>query len=128
VGAVLKDARNRYGDSEMECRTMAIVWGERKTKIFLSALIAIIFFGVLLFGIRFPADANHLMLKYMIFLLLIPLAVLAYLTIKADCENKFSQALFLTKIIIFTGALCSFVFTFLMAQKFDFPIFGLFHI
>ena len=40
IREIVKDLQDVEGDREMECRTMAIVWGAKKTKLFLFALLA----------------------------------------------------------------------------------------
>ena len=41
IREIIKDLQDQMGDRELECHTMPIVWGERATKIFVTALIAL---------------------------------------------------------------------------------------
>lgn len=41
IREIIKDLQDQMGDRELECHTMPIVWGERSTKVFVTALIAL---------------------------------------------------------------------------------------
>jgi 4-hydroxybenzoate polyprenyltransferase len=125
IAAIYKDFINEAGDREMECRTMVIKLGAKKSKIVLLVLIFFVSLTALIFGLDF-GNVNSLIFKYIALMINLPLLALMYLTIKAKTVNNYSQTLFLVKIIIVTGILFGLFYTFTMAKEHGFPIFGLF--
>lgn len=133
IREIIKDIEDIEGDREMESRTLPIVWGIPKAKIVLYALIAIMS-GLLLlayfkfisgFGL-FGENKGTLAIRYIIFGLLLPLAYLVYLLIKAKTQADFHQAATFTKFIMILGSLFAFVFYFLLAQGQSIAMFDIF--
>lgn len=123
---LVKDLQDREGDSEMECRTVAIVWGETKTKI------TVYFIGVICISLLIVANyffipfEGVLTFKYSIFGLIIPICVVGYLLHTAHQPSAFHAAARLLKYIMLIGVLYSFVFYFLMAKTYGLSLFNLF--
>mgnify|MGYP002517482243 CR=1 FL=1 len=109
---MIKDIEDVEGDREMECRTMAIVWGEKWTKIVVTALvvgimalIAYIGWGVL----PFPAAWNTFTCRYLVFGLLVPLACVLVLLWFAKSTREFRTVQQVLKFTMFMGVLFSYV-------------------
>lgn len=126
IREIVKDLQDVEGDREMECRTMAIVWGAKKTKLFLFALLAIacaLMWYVVLKEIPFEGS---LTMKYSFFGITLPLFVFSYLLIKAQHPIAYAQLSTLLKYCMLIGLLYSLMFNYLLASKFEFPMFNLF--
>lgn len=127
IREIVKDVEDEFGDREMECRTMPIVWGIKRTKIFLYALILIEI--ALIFVVNFSHLAgDSLTLKYSVFGLIIPLLVVVYLLIRAKRPADYHQAATLVKFIMLIGVLYSFVFYFTIAKAYGLLLFNTFMI
>ena len=126
IREIIKDLEDEKGDREMECHTMAIKWGINKTKIFLYSLIALTIIGLFIVnGIYIHFDGT-LTMRYIIFGLVLPFAVLIYLIYASKSQSDFHQASTLTKVIMLIGVLYSFVFYYLQAKTFGISLFNLF--
>lgn len=126
IREIVKDMEDVRGDMEMECRTMAIVWGEKKTKIFVYILILCTIL-LLLAAVHFYIPfAGFLTLKYVGVLLILPLLILAGMLFRASSSDDYHQLSTLVKFIILAGVLYGFIFYYLMAQAYEFPLFNLF--
>jgi 4-hydroxybenzoate polyprenyltransferase len=123
---IIKDAEDIAGDREMECRTLPIVWGIKKTKIIVYCLILLIVAGLLAADFFLIDFSNSLTTRYLIFGLIIPFVCLGYLIFKAENAHDFHQTSTLSKVIMLLGVSYSFVFYFLQAQQYHFPIFHIF--
>lgn len=113
---VIKDMQDEYGDREMECRTMAIVCGEKRTKIFLYTIIStiLLFLGwIVFFKIPFQNTVTE---RYFLFGVLLPLIILVYLLVKAKTSSDYKTASNLTKFVMLIGTLYSVVFAFLQVS------------
>lgn len=126
IREIIKDIEDEKGDREMECRTMAIKWGIQKTKLFLYGLITLtilLLFVADFFFIRFEGT---LTLRYIVFGLVLPFSVLAYIIFKAKTPQEFHQASTLSKVIMLIGVLYSLVFYYFQAKMFGISLFNLF--
>ena len=126
IREIIKDMEDREGDMEMECRTMPIKWGETHTKRFLYALITFTIASLFFICFRYIHFEGTLTLRYLIFGIVIPLTVLAFLIFKARRKEDFRQASTLSKIIMLTGVFYSLIFYYLQAEEFGISLFGLF--
>ncbi|MDD2285520.1 MAG: geranylgeranylglycerol-phosphate geranylgeranyltransferase [Paludibacter sp.] len=126
IREIIKDMEDEYGDRELECRTMPIVWGKTASKSCVILLVCITI--ALLFYINhFYIDfQGTLTLRYIIFGLVFPFGFLCYLLIKAKSPTDFHQAAVLTKFIMFIGLLYTPVFYFLLARETGIKLFHLF--
>lgn len=129
IREIVKDMEDEYGDRELECRTMPVVWGLKKTKIFLYAVTAITLAILALFAfkfIQFPNDT--LTIRYFIFGCVLPFLYFIYLIIKAKLPNDYHSASTFLKYIMIIGVLYSVVLYFILARTYGIIIFNLFKI
>jgi 4-hydroxybenzoate polyprenyltransferase len=99
IREVVKDMEDMKGDTTFGCKTLPIVWGIRKTKSFVYAIIAI--FSILVLWL----DYQELKISWIYFipLLFLPMSVLVFRLIKADTKKEFYQLSQLCKIIMLLG-------------------------
>lgn len=126
IREIIKDLEDAEGDREMECRTMPIKWGETHTKRFLYALITFTIASLFFICFRYIHFEGTLTLRYLIFGIVIPLTVLAFLIFKARRKEDFRQASTLSKLIMLAGVFYSLIFYYLQAKEFGISLFGLF--
>ena len=126
IREIIKDMEDEKGDREMECRTLPIKWGRKKTKIVLYCLI--VFTVILLFLANnfFILFNGTLTFRYVIFGLAIPFTALCYLVYTAESQSDFHHASNLSKVIMLIGVLYSFVFYYLQAKTFGISLFNVF--
>lgn len=121
IREVIKDMEDIEGDREMECRTMPIIWGIGKTKIFVIGLIIstiILLFMVYYYWIPFR---DNLGLRYLVFGLLLPLLVLSYTLIKARVAADFRSASGIAKFIMLLGLCYSPVLYYQFVRLYQIP-------
>jgi len=126
IREIIKDMEDEKGDREMECHTMPIKWGIKKTKLFLYVLILITVSGLLLINGLFIHFDGTLTIRYILFGLALPFAALFYLIFRAKTPADYHQASSLSKVIMVIGILYSFAFYFLQAKTYGFTLFNLF--
>lgn len=128
IREIIKDLEDEKGDREMECRTMAIVWGVKKTKRFLYGIISFTLAALLVATVFIIPFEGSLSARYIIFGIALPFCVLGYLIFTAMNPGDYRQASTLSKIIMLVGVLYSFVFYFLQAKAYGISLFNLFMI
>jgi 4-hydroxybenzoate polyprenyltransferase len=101
VREIIKDLEDIRGDLRFGSRTLPIIWGIRKTKVFLYSLIAIFVF--LLFFLS--NDLNNSVLNHFFLILIIPILHIIYLLYFADTQRKFLQLSIYCKLIMLAGIL-----------------------
>lgn len=126
IREIIKDMEDEKGDRDMECRTMPIKWGLKKTKMFLYGLIAVTIAALFAVNAMFIHFPGTLTTRYIIFGLSLPLLVLGYLIYAARNPADFHQASSFSKIIMLLGVSYSFLFYFLQAKMYGISLFGLF--
>ena len=87
VREIIKDMEDIRGDLRFGSKTLPIVWGFRKTKYFLFALVTI--FVVLLFYLSHSLNNHTLNVFFMV--LVVPILYLIYLLYKADSQRRFHR-------------------------------------
>lgn len=109
---MVKDIEDITGDREMECRTAAIVWGEKVTKIVVSvlliitmALIAYLVWAVL----PFPSDWKSFSTRYALFGLMVPILCAIALLWAAKTPLEYRRTQLIIKFAMFMGVMYSFV-------------------
>ena len=109
---MVKDIEDITGDKEMECRTAAIVWGEKPTKMIVSilllitmALIAYLIWAVL----PFTSDWKSFSTRYAVFGLIVPLLCAIMLLWAAKTPLEYRRTQLVLKFAMFMGVLYSFV-------------------
>lgn len=99
IREVVKDMEDVKGDNSFGCKTLPIVWGIRKTKLFLYAVTAVFSATVVwmdFFQLGIP-------LVYFVPLLFLPMAVLMVRLVPADTKSQFYQLSQLCKVIMLLG-------------------------
>ena len=126
IREIIKDVEDEKGDREMECRTLPIKWGVKKTKLFLYSLTGFTVVLLFLANFYFIHFNGTLTLRYIIFGNVLPFIALCFLIYKASAKSDFHQASNLSKVIMFIGVLYSFVFYYLQAKTFGISLFNIF--
>lgn len=112
VREIVKDIEDIEGDREMECRTLPIVWGEKWTKIIVTALVVGIMALIAYIGwavLPFPAAWNTFTCRYLVFGLLVPLLCVLVLLWFAKSPREFRTVQQVLKFVMFMGVLFSYV-------------------
>jgi 4-hydroxybenzoate polyprenyltransferase len=105
IREVVKDMEDVKGDTTFGCKTLPIVWGIRRTKVFLYVLIAIFSCVVVLLDIY----QLNIPLVYFLPMLFLPMAFLMVRLVVADTKLQFYQLSQLCKLIMLLG-ICTMVF------------------
>jgi len=101
VREIIKDMEDFKGDNSYGCRTLPIIWGNRKTKAFLYGLITVFVLSVVL--IHF--FSTPLPIYYFLGFLFAPLVFLVYRLAYADTKIDFYNLSTLCKFIMLLGIL-----------------------
>ncbi|MGC9151885.1 MAG: geranylgeranylglycerol-phosphate geranylgeranyltransferase [Microbacter sp.] len=124
IREVVKDLEDEPGDRALECRTMPVKWGTKRTKLFLYGLIVVTL--LLLYkvvnAIEFPDD--FITMPYFLIGIVLPFALIMFRLWKAHNSSNFHQISFILKIIMLIGIGYTLVFYFLQAITGQFPFFG----
>lgn len=99
IREIYKDIEDRKGDKAFGCRTLPIVFGIRKSKVFVFILI--ISFGIVLLPMVSLAGIDHLWAYFVAVLAM--LAVLLHRTYRADTTAHFRGLSLWCKIIMLFG-------------------------
>ena len=99
IREIIKDMEDVRGDASHGCRTLPIIWGIRRTKLFLYALIAL-FIPTLFIAAHWLQSPQ---LARMFFALSILIGWLVYRLVYADTKREFGALSSLCKIIMFVG-------------------------
>jgi len=126
IREIVKDMEDIEGDRELECRTMPVKWGVTKSKWFVYFLILITAVSLMLVNSYIVEFQGNLTFRYLIFGLIIPLAVMAFLTFRAKNSFDFHQISTFLKFIMLVGVMYGFIFYYLMAKTYNLSIFNLF--
>jgi 4-hydroxybenzoate polyprenyltransferase len=101
IREIIKDLEDLKGDETYGCKTLPVVWGIRKTKWLILALIVVLAATVTMGNIIY----HKLPFIYLIMLLLVPLAWLASRLLAADTKKDFTWLSSFCKVIILLGIL-----------------------
>ena len=101
VREIIKDMEDLKGDNTYGCKTIPIVWGIRKTKIFVYAIIGL--FVVIVFAIN--QVYVHLPIIYFVMLLFVPLTWLVAQLARADVKRDYKLLSSFCKVIMLLGIL-----------------------
>ncbi len=128
IREIVKDMEDVDGDREMECHTLPVVWGESRSKWVVYALVVVVTVaaGLCVSKIHFANDS--LTLRYYIIGIILPFIYFVYLIAKAKQKAALHQASGFLKFIMLIGIGYSFIFYFLQARTYGFPLFDLFMI
>lgn len=112
---IIKDMEDYKGDIATGGKTMPIVWGIHTSKLnafFLIVITLILLLFVIYNTFKFYRVLLTINNAYIVFGLIIPLIVLAIITLKAKTAKHFKYASLLLKFIMLTGLAYSFIFYF----------------
>ena len=112
IREIVKDLQDQMGDRELECHSMHVVWGEKWTKLFVSALFLLTFalIGHLWYHVLpFPIGWNSLSTRYIVLGIVIPLLGALCLLWTAKIPSDYKTCQQLVKLAMFLGMLYSFV-------------------
>lgn len=101
VREIIKDMEDLKGDSTFGCKTLPIVWGFRKTKQFLYAVIFIFCMTVLILDLLFTALPS----VYFVLFLFAPLIWMVLRLYRADTIKEFEWLSNFCKVIMLLGIL-----------------------
>ncbi len=101
IREIIKDMEDLKGDLRFGSKTLPIVWGIRRTKIFLYVLIGL-FTGTLFF---LSYQLGNPVLNKFFLILILPIVYLLYLLYKADTQKRFYTLSKYCKIFMLTGIL-----------------------
>jgi 4-hydroxybenzoate polyprenyltransferase len=99
VREIVKDIEDLKGDNTFGCRTLPIVWGIRKTKIFLFLLLAAFISTVAIINYFYLSVPVY----YFLLILIIPVAVLSGSLARADTKRDFYVLSQICKVIMLLG-------------------------
>ena len=101
IREVIKDMEDLKGDDTFGCRTLPIVWGIRRTKLFIYFIMVVFVSIVVFLNIFF----TQLPLYYFLLFLFPPLLWLLYRLIRADTKKDYSWLSSFCKAIMLLGIL-----------------------
>jgi len=101
VREIVKDMEDLKGDNTFGCRTLPIVWGIRKTKLVVYAVLALFVILVITINVAY----TQLPYYYFLLFLFLPLALLLWKLIRADTKHEFYWLSQWCKIIMVLGVL-----------------------
>ena len=107
---IVKDMQDQMGDRELECHSMPVVWGDRWTKIFVTALavLTLAIIGHLWYRVLpFPIGWNSLSTRYIVLGIITPLLGALWLLWAAKIPSDYKNCQQLIKFTMFLGMLYS---------------------
>ena len=110
IREIVKDMQDQMGDRELECHSMPVVWGERWTKVFVTALVltTVGLIGYLWWTVLpFPHEWNSLSTRYIILGILIPLLSSLWLLWAAKIPSDYKNCQQVIKLTMLLGMLYS---------------------
>lgn len=99
IREIIKDVEDLKGDNSFGCKTLPIVWGIRRTKGVVYAIVFVFSVTVVLLNYQYRA----LPFQYQTFFLFVPLLVLVWKLIRADTRIDFMHLSTLCKVIMLMG-------------------------
>ncbi len=126
IREIIKDIQDEKGDREMECRTIVIKLGIKKTKLVLYFLILLTILLLIIFDTVFINFKGTLSIRYIGFGLILPLLILGYFIFTARNSVDYKNASNLSKVIMLIGVLYSFIFYYMQAKTYGISLFNLF--
>lgn len=120
---IIKDMRDEYGDREMECHTIPVVWGFTIAKIIITVLAAILLGLSILAALKVPfvntciSPLVHLnySIVYVLIAIFVPVGFMLYSVWNSSCKS-YSNALYAARTALLLGAAYSLFFYYLLAH------------
>lgn len=127
IREIVKDLEDVVGDREMECHTMAVVWGDVVTKVVVTVL-TVATCGLLAWVVFYlvPFDGSATV-RYYLFGIVIPCVCMLCILWSGQCR-AYANASMLVKFIMVVGVLYSILYYYLLAKQHGLTMFGLFQI
>ena len=110
IREIVKDLQDQMGDRELECHSMPVVWGEKWTKVFVTALVVltVAIIGHLWYHVLpFPTAWNSLSTRYIALGVVIPLLSSVWLLWAAKIPSDYKTCQQVIKLTMFLGMLYS---------------------
>jgi len=98
---VIKDMEDTKGDSAYGCKTLPIIWGLRRTKVFLIVLLA----GFTILLIKYASVVSTSTQAMIYYTIMLPVFYIAYKLVWADKQKDYSQLSLFCKWVMVTGVL-----------------------
>lgn len=111
---VVKDIRDEYGDREMECHTMPVVWGVTASRIIATVLMTLAC-GVAVFCTYKVALPGTMSLRYSLFAIVLPAAFLFLFLWSKNCK-AIDNAIHVNRLIILLAGLYPLVYFYLLSR------------
>ncbi len=114
IREIIKDMQDQQGDRELECHSMPVVWGEKWTKVFVTALIVLTLaiIGHLWWHVLpFPHTWMSLSTRYIVLGITIPLLGALWLLWAAKIPSDYKTCQQVVKLTMALGMMYSFVIT-----------------
>ena len=114
IREIIKDMQDQQGDRELECHSMPVVWGEKWTKVFVTALIVLTLaiIGHLWWHVLpFPHTWMSLSTRYIVLGITIPLLGALWLLWAAKIPSDYKTCQQVVKLTMALGMMYSFVLT-----------------
>lgn len=111
---ILKDIRDEYGDREMECHTIPVVWGEKVARI-ISTVFIVMASGLAVFAsykVQIPGTVS---LRYALFAIALPAAFQLYFTWSKSCKG-IENAIHVNRLIILLAGLYPLVYYYIISR------------
>lgn len=100
---VIKDMEDYKGDIQTGCKTMPIVWGIITSKVVTFFVIVITIGLLLLAGLKFYKEKQFMAVYYILGVVILPLTILLFQTIRAKTSKDFKMASLLLKFTMLFG-------------------------
>lgn len=99
VREIVKDMEDLKGDNTFGCKTLPILWGIRRTKGVIFAIL------ILFVALVLSLNRTHVQLPlyYFVLFLFVPLSLLAYWLLRADTKREFTWISTFCKLILVLG-------------------------
>jgi 4-hydroxybenzoate polyprenyltransferase len=99
IREIIKDIEDLKGDNSFGCKTLPIVWGIRRTKVVVYAIVIVFSATVVLLNYQYQA----LPFRYHLIFLFVPLIILVGKLWRADTKRDFMYLSTLCKVIMLLG-------------------------
>ena len=127
IREAIKDLQDEPGDREYECHTMAVVWGEKVTRIVLTTFIILTNVILAYFVYALIPFEGTLTSRYFLCGIAAPSVCLIAILWSKSC-TAYANASSLCKFIMLIGTLYALIYHYLLAATYHIPMFGIFQI
>lgn len=112
IREVVKDMEDINGDLKYGCQTMPIIWGIQVSKVFAGVWLVVLIAGVAALQFYVLQLGWWLSAVYCILLIILPLLWILRELYKAQISEEFGRLSIAIKLVMFTGILSMFLFSF----------------